>query len=89
MGGGNDDKSFPYFEETNFSGWLKPFKAVLREFDCDEMIETPTSKDVDANGNPIVMNARERAEFDRKLKEYKDKDKIAYSKIMQACRQNP
>jgi hypothetical protein len=35
------------------------------------------------------MNARERAEFDRKLKEDKDKDKIAYPKIMQACRQNP
>jgi hypothetical protein len=89
MGGGNDDKSFPYFEGTNFSGWLKQFKAVLREFDCDEIIETPIPKDVDANGNPIVMNARERAEFDRKLKKYKDKDKIAYPKIMQACRQNP
>jgi hypothetical protein len=89
MGGGNDDKSFPYFEGTIFSGWLKQFKAVLREFDCDEMIETPIPKDVDANGNPIVMNARERAEFDRKLKEYKDKDEIAYPKIMQACRLNP
>ena len=40
MGGGNDDTSFPYFEGTNFSGWLKQFKAVLREFDCDEIIET-------------------------------------------------
>jgi hypothetical protein len=85
MGGGNDDKSFPYFEGTIFSGWLKQFMAVLREFDCDEMIETPIPKDVDANGNPIVMNAREIAEFDRKLKQYKDKDKIAYPKIMQAC----
>jgi hypothetical protein len=60
MDGGNYDKSFP-FEGTNFSGWLKQFKAVLREFDCDEMIETPIPKDVDANGNPIVMNARGRA----------------------------
>jgi hypothetical protein len=71
---------FPYFEGTNFSGWLKQFKAVLREFDCDEMIETPIPKDVDA---------RERAEFDRKRKQYKDKDNIAYPKILQACRQNP
>jgi hypothetical protein len=32
------DKSFPYFEEHNFS---VQFKAMLREHDCDEIIETP------------------------------------------------
>jgi hypothetical protein len=36
------DKSFPYFEEHNFSGWLIQFKAMLRELDCDEIIETPS-----------------------------------------------
>ncbi len=84
-----DDKDFPFFEERNFTGWLTQFKAVLREFECDELIEEPIPKDVDANGNPIVMNARERQEFERKLKEYKDKDKYAYPRIMKACRRNP
>jgi hypothetical protein len=53
------DKSFPYyFEEHNFSGWLIiQFKAMLRELDCDEVIETQIPKDVDAAGNPIPMNA--------------------------------
>mgnify|MGYP001193209918 FL=1 len=83
------DRGFPYFEENNFSGWLIQFKAMLREFDCDEIIETPIPKDVDANGAPIVMNARERADYERQLREYKLKDKIAYPKIMKACRTNP
>ena len=83
------DKSFPYFEEHNFSGWLIQFKAMLREHDCDEIIETPIPKDVDANGNPIPMNARERQDFNRELRAYKEKDKIAYARIMKACRLNP
>ena len=62
---------------------------MLREFDCDEIIEIPIPKDVDANGAPIVMNARERADYERLLREYKAKDKIAYPKIMKACRINP
>jgi hypothetical protein len=36
------DKSFPYFEEHNFSGWLIQFKAMLPELDRDEIIETPS-----------------------------------------------
>ena len=83
------DKSFPYFEEHNFSGWLIQFKAMLREHDCDEIIETPIPKDVDANGNPIPMNARERQDYNRELRAYKEKDKIAYARIMKACRLNP
>jgi hypothetical protein len=35
------------------------------------------------------MNARERADYERQLREYKSKDKIAYPKIMKACRVNP
>jgi hypothetical protein len=83
------DRGFPYFEENNFSGWLIQFKAMLREFDCDEIIETAIPKDIDANGVAIPMNARERADFDRQLREYKAKDKIAYPRIMKACRLNP
>jgi hypothetical protein len=83
------DKSFPYFEEHNFSGWLIQFKAMLRELDCDDIIETPIPKDVDANGVPISMNARERQDFNRALRDYKQLDKIAYARIMKACRLNP
>ena len=59
------DKGFPYFEENNFSGWLVQFKAHLRQFDADEVLEFPIPKDVDANGVPIAMNHRERADFTR------------------------
>jgi predicted nucleotide-binding protein len=62
---------------------------MLRDHDCDEIIEIPIPKDVDANGNPIPMNARERKDFNRELWAYKEKDKIAYAKIMKACRLNP
>jgi hypothetical protein len=63
---------------------------MLREHDCDEIIENPIPKDVDANGAPIPMNARERQDFNRELRAYKEKDKIAYARmIMKACRLNP
>ena len=35
------------------------------------------------------MNHRERADFTRELAAYKEKDRIAYSHIMRACRINP
>lgn len=85
----DSDKGFPYFEEANFSGWLVQFKAHLRQFDADEVLDSPIPKDTDENGNPIPMNARERAEFNRELADYKAKDRIAYSHIMKACRLNP
>jgi hypothetical protein len=76
----------------NFSGYglsnLRP--AMLRELDCDEVIETPIPKDVDAAGAPIPMNARERQDFNRELRAYKELDKVAYyARIMKACRLNP
>jgi hypothetical protein len=85
------DKSFPpYFEEHNFSSCLIQFKAMLRELDCDEVIvETPIPKDVDANGQLIDMNVRERQDFNRALRAYKELDKIAYARIIKACRLNP
>jgi hypothetical protein len=62
---------------------------MLRELDCDEVIETPIPKDVDAAENPIPMNARERQDFNRDLRAYKEMDKVAYARIMKACRLNP
>jgi hypothetical protein len=59
---------------------------MLRELDCDEVIETPILKDVDANGQPIDMNVRERQNLNRALRAYKELDKIAYARIMKACR---
>jgi hypothetical protein len=71
------DKSFPYYEEHNFSDWLVQLKAILRELDFDEVIETPILKDVDVAGAPIPMNARERQDFNRELWAYKELDKVA------------
>jgi formiminotetrahydrofolate cyclodeaminase len=62
---------------------------MLREHDCDEIIETPIPNNVDANWNPIPMNAREQQDFNRELRAYQEKDKIAYERIMKACRLNP
>lgn len=50
---------------------------MLRKFDSDDVMAIPISKDIDVNGVPILMNARERADYGRDLKKYKDKDKIA------------
>jgi hypothetical protein len=57
---------------------------MLRELDCDEIIETPILKDVIANGQPIPMNVRERHDFNREFRAY-----IELDKIMKACRLNP
>jgi hypothetical protein len=70
------DKSFQYFEELNFSGWLIQLKAMLRELNSDDIIATPIPKNVDANGQPIPMNARERHDFNRELRAYKELDKM-------------
>lgn len=89
MSSSDHDSAFPFFEELNFSGWLIQFKAHLRRYDADEVLDTPIPSDLDANGVPIVMNARERQQFDRDLAAYKQKDKIAYPEIMKACYKNP
>jgi hypothetical protein len=44
---------------------------------------------VDANGQPIDMNVRERQDLNRALRAHKELDKIAYARIMKACRLNP
>ena len=88
MSASDNDSAFPFFEELNFAGWLIQFKAHLRRFDADDVLDTPIPKDHDANGVPIVMNARDRQQFDRELAAYKAKDKIAYPEIMKACYKN-
>jgi hypothetical protein len=88
MSASDNDSAFPFFEELNFAGWLIQFKAHLRRFDADDVLDTPIPKDHDANGVPIVMNARDRQQFDRDLAAYKAKDKIAYPEIMKACYKN-
>jgi hypothetical protein len=55
----------------------------------ENMNETPIPNDLDAKGIPIPVNARERHDVTRELRAYKEKDKIAYAKIMKACRLNP
>ena len=83
------DSLFPTFEENNFNGWLTQFRAHLRRYGAEEVLDTPMPSDKDANGNPIPMNARDRADFDRQVKEYKEKDNIAYPELMKACYKNP
>jgi hypothetical protein len=65
------DSLFPSFEEHNFNGWLTQFRAHLRRYGAEEVLDNPMPTDKD--GNLIPMNARDRAEFDRRVKEYKEK----------------
>ena len=87
MSASDNDSAFPFFEELNFAGWLIQFKAHLRRFDADDVLDTPIPKDHDANGVPIVMNARDRQQFDRDLAAYKAKDKIAHPEIFEGLLQ--
>jgi hypothetical protein len=80
---------FPSFEEHNFNGWLTQFRAHLRRYSAEEVLDNPMPTDKDVNGNPIPMNARDRADFDRRVKEYKEKDNIAYPELMKSCYKNP
>jgi hypothetical protein len=41
------------------------------------------------NRNPIDMNVRERQDFNRALRAYKELNKIAYARIMKTSRLNP
>ena len=66
---------------------LTQFRAHLRRYGAEEVLDNPMPTDKD--GNLIPMNARDRAEFDRRVKEYKEKDNIAYPELMKACYKNP
>jgi hypothetical protein len=58
------DKSFPYFEEHIFSGWLIQFKAIVRAHDCDEVRPHP-GRGGNANGRHLerVCGSEGRARF--------------------------
>jgi hypothetical protein len=81
MSASDHASAFPFFEELNFAEWLIQFKAHLRRYDADEVLDTPIPTDRDANGVPIVMNARDRQLFDRELAVNKAKDKLHIQKL--------
>ena len=52
------------------------------------VFDRPRPSVLDAQGNPIPMNAQERRTFNDEVAEYDRLDNIALSDIMKACRQN-
>lgn len=83
------DSGFPWFEDQNFSGWLIQFQAHLRKTNSHTVLDHPRPDDVDPNGNPIQMNQAQRQRFQRERDAYDEKDNIAFSELMKACRLNP
>ena len=80
------DAGFPWFEEQNFTGWLVQFGAHLRK--AEMRTKRPRPSDLDAQGNPIPMNAQKRRTFNDEVAEYDRLVNIAFSELMKACRQN-
>ena len=52
------------------------------------VLDQPRPSDLDAQGNPIPMNAQQRRTFNDEVAEYDRLDNIAFSELMRACRQN-
>ena len=82
------DAGFPWFEEQNFTGWLVQFRAHLRKAGAHVVLDRPRPSDLDAQGNPIPMNAQQRRTFNDEVAEYDRLVNIAFSELMKACRQN-
>ena len=82
------DAGFPWFEEQNFTGWLVHFRAHLRKAGAHVVLDRSRPSDLDAQGNPIPMNAQKRCTFNDEVAEYDRLDNIAFSELMKACRQN-
>ena len=82
------DVGFPWFEEQNFTGWLVQFCAHLRKAGAHVFLDQPRPSDLDAQGNPIPMNAQQRRTFNDEVAEYNRLDNIALSELIKACRQN-
>ena len=57
------DAGFPWFEEQNFTGWLVQFRAHLRKSGAHVVLDWPRPSHLDAQGNPIPMNAQQRWTF--------------------------
>jgi hypothetical protein len=87
----DNNDSFPFLEEDNFLGWLVIFRAHLRKQNrAHEVLDKPVPKPpADANGNPIPMNQAQRTAFQNELKDYMEKDDIAFSDLMKACIRSP
>ena len=52
------------------------------------VFDWPRPFDLDAQGNPIPMNAQQRRTFNDEVAEYDRLDNIAFSDLIKACRQN-
>jgi hypothetical protein len=85
-GDSETDWSFLYLEEHNFLSWYIQFKAMLREFDCDEIVETQIPKDVNANEVPMPMNARERQQFNCQLRDCQNESLPSKSNVQDSLR---
>lgn len=83
------DSAFPFFEENNYLGWLFQFRAHLRRFDADSVLDKPPPTDVDEDGEPLEMTPAERRQFNADVAAYKEKDKIAFPDLVKACYKNP
>ena len=76
------DAGFPWFEEQNFTGWLVQFRAHLRKAGAHVILDRPRPSDLDAQGNPIPMNAQQRRTFNDEVAEYDRLDNIAFSELI-------
>ena len=84
----DNDVGFPWFEEQNFTGWLVQFRAHLRQSGAHVVLDRPRPSDLDAQGNPIPMNAQQRRTFNDEVAEYDRLDNLAFTDLKKACRQN-
>ena len=85
----DSDVGFPWFKKQNFTDWLVQFRAHLRKSGAHVALDRPRPTDLDAQGNPIPMNAQQRRTFNDEVAEYDRLDNIAFSDLMKACRPNP
>ena len=77
------------FRGSDFTGWLVKFKAHPCKHGAHVLLERSRPSALDAQGNPIPVNAKQRLVFDDDLAEYDRLDSIAFSDLMKACRQIP
>ena len=84
----DSDAGFPWFEEQNITGWLVQFRVHLCKAGAHVVLDRPRPSDLDAQENPIPMNAQQRRTFNDEVAEYDRLDNIAFSELMKASRQN-
>ena len=64
------DSGFPWFEETNLTGWLVQFKAHLRKTRSHVVLDSRRPSDVDDDGDSFALTPNERRAFDANQREY-------------------